>query len=216
MAAILSLPQCDKRGTRTHYNDVIMTTIASQITSLTVVYSIVYSGADQRQHESSASLAFVWGIHRDRWFPAQRTSNAENVSIWWRHQDWHLSRHCHAITCEHRIDIPTSVSNTVRCLYNAVSFLNPHNRYPIEGELRVYFMSLNSGIYSASVAVVLRAILDRVKRTPDCIAKAQCAIDYVQEYKVRVCSESKPSNHHSLDPPMCFIKWCICGVCLCV
>ena len=52
-----------------HYNDVIMTTIASQITSLTVVYSIVYSDADQRKHQSSASLAFVRGIHRDRWIP---------------------------------------------------------------------------------------------------------------------------------------------------
>ena len=48
----------------THYNDVIMSTIASQITSLTIVYSTVYSGADQRKHQSSASLAFVRGIHR--------------------------------------------------------------------------------------------------------------------------------------------------------
>ena len=47
-----------------HYNDVIMGPIASQITSLTIVYSIVYSDADQRKHQSSASLAFVWGIHR--------------------------------------------------------------------------------------------------------------------------------------------------------
>ena len=47
-----------------HYDDVIMGTIASQITSLTRVYSIVYSGADQSKHQSSASLAFVWGIHR--------------------------------------------------------------------------------------------------------------------------------------------------------
>ena len=46
-----------------------MTMIASQITSLTVVYSTVYSDADQRKHQSSASLAFVWGIHRDRWIP---------------------------------------------------------------------------------------------------------------------------------------------------
>ena len=52
-----------------HYIDVIMTTMASQITSLTVVYSTVYSDADQRKHQSSASLAFVWGIHRDRWIP---------------------------------------------------------------------------------------------------------------------------------------------------
>ena len=46
-----------------------MTMMASQITSLTVVYSIVYSGADQRKHQSYASLAFVRGIHRDRWIP---------------------------------------------------------------------------------------------------------------------------------------------------
>ena len=41
-----------------------MGTIASQITSLTSVYSTVYSGADQRKYQSSASLAFVRGIHR--------------------------------------------------------------------------------------------------------------------------------------------------------
>ena len=41
-----------------------MGAMASQITSLTIVYSTVYSGADQRKHQSSASLAFVRGIHR--------------------------------------------------------------------------------------------------------------------------------------------------------
>ena len=41
-----------------------MSAIASQITSLTIDYSIVYSDADQRKHQSAASLAFVWGIHR--------------------------------------------------------------------------------------------------------------------------------------------------------
>ena len=40
-----------------HYSDVIMRAIA-------IVYSSVYSGADQRKHQSSASLAFVQGIHR--------------------------------------------------------------------------------------------------------------------------------------------------------
>ena len=49
---------------RCHYNDVIMGTMASQIASLTIVYSTVYPGADQRKQQSSASLAFVWGIHR--------------------------------------------------------------------------------------------------------------------------------------------------------
>ena len=51
-----------------HYIDIIMTT-ASQITNLTVVYSTVYSNADQRKHQSSALLAFEWGIHRDRCIP---------------------------------------------------------------------------------------------------------------------------------------------------
>ena len=46
------------------YIDVIMTTVASQITSLTIAYSIAYSEACQRKHQSSASLAFVRGIHR--------------------------------------------------------------------------------------------------------------------------------------------------------
>ena len=41
-----------------------MSTMASQITSLTIVYSTVYLGADQWKHQSSASLAFVRGIHR--------------------------------------------------------------------------------------------------------------------------------------------------------
>ena len=54
---------------RAHYDDVTITTIASQITNLTVVYSILYSDADQRKHQSSASLAFVWGFTGDRWIP---------------------------------------------------------------------------------------------------------------------------------------------------
>ena len=47
-----------------HYGYVIMGAIASQITSLTIVYSTVYLDADQITHQSSASLAFVRGIHR--------------------------------------------------------------------------------------------------------------------------------------------------------
>ena len=47
-----------------HYIDVIMGVIASKITSLTIVSSTVYSGVDQRKHQSSESLAFVRGIHR--------------------------------------------------------------------------------------------------------------------------------------------------------
>ena len=49
-----------------HYNDVIMSTIGSQITSLMTVYTRIYSGADQRRHQSSASSAFARGIHQWR------------------------------------------------------------------------------------------------------------------------------------------------------
>ena len=60
-----SLVKCDpgRRITLIHYDDVIMGAIASQITCLTIVYSTVYSGADQRKHQSSASLAYVRGIN---------------------------------------------------------------------------------------------------------------------------------------------------------
>ena len=47
-----------------HNSDIIMGAMTSQITCHTIVYSTVYWGADQRKHQSSASLAFVPGIHR--------------------------------------------------------------------------------------------------------------------------------------------------------
>ena len=47
-----------------HYNDVIMSAMASQITSLMIVYASVYSDPVQRKYQSPASLAFMSGIHR--------------------------------------------------------------------------------------------------------------------------------------------------------
>ena len=71
-----------------HYNDVIMSAMASQISSITIDYWSVHSGADQRKHQSSASLPFVWGeFTGDRGIPVQMTSNAANASIWWLHHD---------------------------------------------------------------------------------------------------------------------------------
>ena len=56
---------------------------ASQMASLAIVYTTVYSDEDQRNHESSASLAFAREFTGHSWIPAQMASNAENVSIWW-------------------------------------------------------------------------------------------------------------------------------------
>ena len=73
-----------------HYGDAIMDAIASQITSLTIVYSIVYSDADQRKHQSSASLAFVRGIHRGpvnsphKWPVTRKMFPFDDVIMWSR------------------------------------------------------------------------------------------------------------------------------------
>ena len=60
-----------------------MSAMTAQITSLTIVYLTVYSGADQMKHQSSASLC----ARNSPVTGHQRASNAGNVSIWWRHHD---------------------------------------------------------------------------------------------------------------------------------
>ena len=68
-----------------HYDDVTMNAMASQITSLTIVYSTVYSDPDQRKHQSFASLAFVQGIHRGpvntphKWPVTRKMSSFDDV-----------------------------------------------------------------------------------------------------------------------------------------
>ena len=54
------------------YTDVLMGSMGSQITSLTIVYSAVYSGADQRKQQSSASLAFVSPVNYPHKWPVTR------------------------------------------------------------------------------------------------------------------------------------------------
>ena len=69
-----------------HYNDVIMGAIASQITSLTIVYSNDYSDADQKKKSKLRVTGLCAGNSPVTGeFPAQIASNAENISIWWRH-----------------------------------------------------------------------------------------------------------------------------------
>ena len=60
----LSTTRQRERHSTNHYNDVIMDAMASQITSVPIVYPTGCSGTEQRKHQSSASLAFVRGIHR--------------------------------------------------------------------------------------------------------------------------------------------------------
>ena len=86
-----------------HYSNVIMSAVVSQITSLTIVYSIVYSGADQRKITKLRVTGLCEGNSPVTGeFPAQRASNAENVSIWWRH---------HALLLFHRAFKPRTTVN---------------------------------------------------------------------------------------------------------
>ena len=67
-----------------------MSAIASQITSLTIVYSTVYSGADIKK-TSKLRVTGLCAVNSPVTgeFPAQMASNAEEVSIWWRHHVYH-------------------------------------------------------------------------------------------------------------------------------
>ena len=85
-------------------NNVIMGALASQITSVSFVHSIVCSGADQRKHQSFASLA-LWEVFTgDRCIPCtQRASNAENVSIWRRHHVLERGHQVSSLNCGQRL-----------------------------------------------------------------------------------------------------------------
>ena len=65
--------------TGVYYSDVMVDAMASQITSLTIVYSTVYSVADQRKHQSYALLAFVRGIHR--WLVNSHHKGSETLKM---------------------------------------------------------------------------------------------------------------------------------------
>ena len=83
-----------------HYSDVIMSAMASQITSLTIVFSTVCLGADQRKHQSSASLAFVWeGPITRKMFPFddiimefQGLTLLRNEHPWPKYESWQIYR----------------------------------------------------------------------------------------------------------------------------
>ena len=84
----LNLQRASPQILVTHYDDVRMGAIAYEITSLTIVYSSVYSGAYQSKHQSSASLAFVWRIHRGlvnsphKWPVTRKMFPFDDVIMW--------------------------------------------------------------------------------------------------------------------------------------
>ena len=98
-----------------------MDAIASQITSLTIVYSIVYSDADQRKHQSSASLAFVQGIHRGpvnsphKWPVTQKFFSFDDVIM--------------MVCVFHNCDYLCKYREVLAQIYSVVNYINNHNVY---------------------------------------------------------------------------------------
>ena len=99
-----------------------MRTMASQITSLTIVCSTVYSGANHRKHQSSTSLAFVWGIHRwpvnspHKW-PATRKM-FHNAGPLWGETTSHLSQRTSTLLWSHNGRDGVSNHQPHGCLLN--------------------------------------------------------------------------------------------------
>ena len=86
-----------------------MSAMSSQITSLTIVYSSVYSGADQRKHQSSASMAFARGIHRGPMNcphkgPVTRKMFPFDDVIMWGGQMWEPT-HWYNLNVKHSVNI---------------------------------------------------------------------------------------------------------------
>ena len=104
-----------------HYNDVMMDAMAFQIISVTIVCSSVYSGADQRKHQSPASLVFVGRIRR---WPGNSLHRkyAENISIWWRQDAEHLTKWKHIYCLCISNDLDYGSLQTVICTIQETSF----------------------------------------------------------------------------------------------
>ena len=71
------------------YRDITMSAMVSQITNLTIVYSVVYYGVDKKKPYLHITGLCEGNPPATGEFPAQRAGGAENVSIWWRHHDEH-------------------------------------------------------------------------------------------------------------------------------
>ena len=86
-----------------------MSAMASQSTRLTIVYSTVYSDADQRKHQSSASLAFVRGIHRG---PVNSPHKGPVLRKMFPFDDVIMFRHIHLVAYLGSIGVRISCSYT--------------------------------------------------------------------------------------------------------
>ena len=102
-----------------------MTTMASQITSLTVVYSTVYSDADKKNIKAPRHWPLGGEFTGTGEFPAQRASYTENVSIWWRHHNNRHSYLAYCVYCEYFEDMAWLCKTLNLIIYYVKSILHP-------------------------------------------------------------------------------------------
>ena len=144
------LIQSQSRRTHTiHYSDAIKSTMAFQITGVSIVQSTVCSGAHQRKHQNSASLALCAGNSPETGeFPTQRASNAENASIRWRH--------CVVTTNSLCINPKSATKHThAICIYSCVCvclIISSRYKYP-----QWYLPTHMGASISTSVTVMMHA-----------------------------------------------------------
>ena len=110
-----------------------MSTMASQNTSLTIVYSTVNSGADQRKHQSSASLAFVSGIHRSpvnsphNWPVTRKMFPFDDVIMY--HDEIRVLTRFHCTKCGRYEEKFPHVDGVLRTGYQGTPLTIPQHRH---------------------------------------------------------------------------------------
>ena len=144
-----------------------MSAMASQITSLTIVYSSVYSGADQRKHQSSASLAFVRGIHQ--WpvnsphkRPVSRQMFPFDDAIMLRHDSEGILKGMSKIdqyltTTKHKVLIVLKITTATMCKGLSIWYMATCARCSIfQFKITLRF---SIRLYSASITIILIRLL---------------------------------------------------------
>ena len=133
--------KCTQQEFWIHYNYVPMGAMAYQITRLMVVYSSVYSGADERKHQSSASLALCGEFTGDRWIP-RTNGQLRGKCFHWMTSSWKFIIWYEYLSCNVRswrsitktryiwkwtISFPEFVNDDCFILKRCSSLLNKYN-----------------------------------------------------------------------------------------
>ena len=138
-----------------------MSAMASQITSLTIVCSTVYS---RRRSKKTSKLCvtglFVGNSPVTGEFPTQRASNAENVSIWWRHHDSHYKGKTASRPPYLYHGNPYTRQNGI--------ILKRHPDVEITRATIIYFKMLTITLHNSSVMISILEQIERVIIEPHC------------------------------------------------